>query len=80
MVKSVSMVTKKSEAVTLCDDLHAIAARLAGVEEVLREMGEKPAGRGNTLHLLAGVVATANDQICRAADRVSDLHTVESAQ
>lgn len=72
--------TTKSTPVILCGELHEVAARLAGVEEILLELVESPEGRGNSLHLMAAVVADANKQICLAADRVSKLQKTEATQ
>jgi hypothetical protein len=64
----------KSEPVVLCDELHTIAGRLAGVESILRRFSDiVDAEAGNALHLVMDVVADANHRICVTADRVGKL-------
>lgn len=58
-------------------ELHAIAATLAGLEEVLRSLVEE-SEVADTLYMLAGVTAHANEQICITADRVSSLSKMEN--
>ena len=65
----------------ISDDLHDIAARLAGLESVLRRISnDGDAELGNALHLMSEVAAQANHQICLCADRVSDFMKLEVAQ
>lgn len=63
----------KEESHALWDELGTIAARLAGVEDILRNTAESPADAGNTLFLLADVVANMNEQIDIASGRVRKL-------
>lgn len=74
MTKDHSTPLEKSEPVALCDQLHRIAARLAGLEDVLRRVYDDcGAEAGNILHLMADVAAETNHQLCLVADRVSDM-------
>lgn len=68
-----STVSQKDEALALWNEFNAIAARMAGVEDILRNSIESAADAGNTLYLLADVVANMNEQICLASDRVRRL-------
>jgi hypothetical protein len=64
----------KSKPTLICDELHTVAARLAGVASVLRSFSDNVDGEtGNALHLMLDIVADANSRICIAADRVSNL-------
>lgn len=62
----------KSKPQILCDELNTIAARLAGVEDVLREI-DNDMQTGNILHLMADIARDANDRLGIAAISVRDL-------
>ncbi len=79
MAKHNSTASHLGDHEALGHELHAIAARLAGVEEILLELVESPEGRGDTLYLLAKVVANANSEICGCAVRARDLANSEVA-
>lgn len=68
-----------SKSVTLCNDLHSIAARLSGLEASIRRISEETdwsCESANILNMLADVVLQTNDEICSCADKVHDLQLV----
>jgi len=72
MAKSNSTVSPIGDPLDLSHQLHAIAGRLAGLADILRNVADET-GAGNTLQLMADVAAEANTQICNVADRVRKL-------
>lgn len=72
MAKSNSTVPPIGDPLDLSHQLHAIAARLAGLSDILRNVADDT-GAGNTLQLMADVAAEANSQLCLCADRVRNL-------
>jgi hypothetical protein len=58
---------------SISDDLNGIAARLAGVTDALRLVGDNPEDAGSIIHLMADVCERANEQICMTAGLINKL-------
>ncbi len=54
------------------DRIYALAARLTGVEKMLRMVAAHNSGASDAeiLYLLAGTVSAANDEACQIADKI----------
>ena len=72
MAKRYSTVAPIPELQLIGNDLHTIAARLAGIESILRSNVEDP--DGNAIFLLAEITEIQNGEICRCADRIIQAH------
>ena len=68
MAKQDSTCTKKAELQNISHALHKIAARMAGIESILRNNVEDP--DGNAMFLLAEITQIQNSEICQYADRI----------
>lgn len=71
--------------INLSNQLHIIAAQLAGIAPILNmmmdagDLGEDGYKAGNSLSLIGGAADSMNHEICLIADKVNEIGRAETA-